>query len=257
MLINMDLKDMLEYVEKSLENVFKSPVVKSAWIINMDGAEKENLAHVSLIINNTQKGYNEEFRKVKKSLDSLKNDNKIRFHFNVYKITDYWDRLKSMDAKLYSEMRLSIILFDPSGFFAPLKVLLLEGKIPCTRESVQLVMKESPTKILKVHSDIKREIISSIYNLVIDAGQAPIVLAGYDPPIPRKLPNLLETLFVKKNMLDNKTVNVCSDIVTYYKDIEHKRITSISGDDLLVFLEASELFIKRMEKLMNRVSKKR
>lgn len=244
---------MLEYAEKAMAPVFEFHAVKSAWLANIEGAEQENFAQISLIINNTKKGYTSEIKQIRKALNGLENDKNIRFRFCIYKVTEYWDRLKSMDVKLYSEMRLSIILYDPSGFFAPLKILLLEGKIPCTREAVQSIMKESPKKILKVHNEMKREIISSLYNLVIDAGQAPIVLAGYDPPIPRKLPELLDAVFVKTNLLGKDTVKICSDIITYYKDVEHGKITVISGNDIHVFLEASEIFVERMEKLMGKL----
>lgn len=252
---NMELKNMLEYIEKRLESTFKSPLIKSAWLVNVEGFEKEDFAHISFIINNTKKGYTKELNHIKKKLDILKKDRKIKFQFTLYPITDYWDKLRYIDPDLLSEMRLSIILYDPSGFFAPLKILLIQGKIPCTREAVQVILKESPQKILKVHNELKREIISSLYNLTIDAAQAPIVLAGYDPPIPRNIPPILDNLFVKKKLLKKSSFNICSEIITYYKDIEHGKIKQISGNDLHIFLEASELFIKDMEELMKKIAK--
>lgn len=248
---------MLEHIEKRLDKIFKYTIVKSAWLVNIEGVEKENFAQISFIINNTIKGYTKELKDIKKDLELLKKDENVKFQFTLYDITDYWDRLKSMDVKLYSEMRLSIILYDPSGFFAPLKILLIQGKIPCTREAVQVIMKESPEKILKVHNELKREIISSLYNLTIDAGQAPIVLVGHDPPIPRDVPGELERIFVKRKMLNATSVKICADIIKYYKDVEHGRITVISGKDLHVFLEASEIFIKDMEELMKKIAKQK
>jgi len=248
----MELERLLKYIEKRLEPIFLSPILKSAWFVNIEGVEQENLAQISLIINNTAKGYRKELKLIKEKLEILKKDKRVRFQFNLYKITEYWDKLRSMDSDLYSEMRLSIILYDPSGFFAPMKVLLLKGKIPCTREAVQSIIQESFKKVVSVRNELKQNIISSIYSLTLDAAQAPIVLAGFDPPIPKKVPETLERLFVKKKLLDRKTVELCSNIIKYYKDVEHGRINVISGEDLRVFLEASERFIRSMELLMKK-----
>ncbi|MFH1127447.1 MAG: hypothetical protein ABIG84_01410 [archaeon] len=249
----METKEHLEEIERKISPLYRYSSIKTVWLTKSGHTESDNLVCVSIIVNDTKKGYTKEFREIRAYLKKFENSNRQKYVFDIYKLSEYWRKLVYADPKLYAEMRLSIILYDPAGFFAPLKVLLLEGKMPCTRESAYALMTSAPEKIMRVHKNIKLDVLTKLYNLVVDAAQAPIVLKGYDPPIPKALPGALKSIF-SGNELQNKDISILENIIKYYKDVEHGKITTISGSDLHIFLEASEIFIKDMEDLMKKIT---
>lgn len=249
----MNIEKCLKKAEQKLTPIYRFPIVKALWLVDALNSESDKTIYISVIVNDTHKDYKKNIKKIHIFLNKFDKSENPEYLFKIYTLSEYWNLLVSGDARLYSEIRLSMILYDPAGFFAPFKVLLLQGKIPCTRESAYRTIICAPEKIMHVHRNIKREVLSALYNLVIDAGQAPLVLKGFDPPIPKKLPDMLTSCFSRKE-LSEKDIELLKNVIVYYKDVEHGKINEISANNIHVFLEASEIFIKNMERLMNKLN---
>jgi len=84
------------------------------------------------------------------------------------------------------------------------------------------------------------------------------MLYGMAPPTPRETIKLLDEVFVKKEkLLEKKYVDLLQKVFDYYKQIEHGKITEVSGKDIDDFLANADDFLTRIKKLFNQIQKKR
>ncbi|MGC9310557.1 MAG: hypothetical protein ACP5E4_02415 [Candidatus Aenigmatarchaeota archaeon] len=178
----------------------------------------------------------------------------IDLHTSFYLLSDYWEFLKHGSPTTFCEIREGVPLYDPSGFFVPLKKLLLQGKIPGTKEAIHELISRAPTRVRQIERNYKAKILEHFFNAMVEAGQAPLILAGVAPPIPKKVPDALDTHFAKKGLLGDEYVKYARELVACWKAYEHgeARIHWAEIDDLG---EKTSRFIQRMQRLMGEVSK--
>jgi uncharacterized protein (UPF0332 family) len=157
---------------------------------------------------------------------------------------------------VFSEIKNSAALYDPTGFFVPLQRLVEKGKILGTKENLTHFI-VGVRKRLGDLREIKLRVLSSIYEAVIDAGQAPLIAANYAIPVQRGVAPALEKRFVKRGLLAKRYLDYFNDIVNYFKDFEHEKISKIEGKKLDDFTKKAILFIDRMEELSEEVIESR
>jgi len=172
-----------------------------------------------------------------------------------YTLTDYWALIRHGSPVAFSEIREGIPIYDPSGFFTPIKKLLEQGRIPGTKEAMKNLLEEAPIRLLRIERIRMDQMAFELLSAVADAGQAPLLLIGVSPPVPREVAEKLKIHFVDKGLLEPEYVRYCDDVIKYYKAVEHKEIEHITGEDLDALLEKSTKFIERMEKLMRELLK--
>ncbi|MCK5373544.1 MAG: hypothetical protein KAJ20_04350, partial [Candidatus Aenigmarchaeota archaeon] len=74
-------------------------------------------------------------------------------------------------------------------------------------------------------------------------------MAGFSPPAQKMVASTLKDVFVKKKMLEPEYVRYADEIVKTWKDYEHGKIKTISGDMLDRMLEHAGRFIRMMEEI--------
>lgn len=173
----------------------------------------------------------------------------IDLHASFYALSDYWEMIKHGSPTTFCEIREGIPLYDPSGFFVPIKKLLAQGKIPGTKEAIHDLISRAPTRVRQIERTYKARILEHIFNSFVEAGQAALIVAGVAAPIPKKLPGALDTHFAKKGILEQEYINYAREIVKYWKDYDHgeRKIHWAEIDDLM---EKCARFIDRMGRLM-------
>ena len=224
-------------------------VVKAVWLV------MEEEAHTAIVLLDDTSGADvTAIETVKSSLrniaEKIKKEKNFDFRILFYLLTDYWELIRHGSPVTFAEIREGIPVYDPSGFFVPLKKLLEQGRIPGTKEAMKTLLEEAPIRLLRIERIYTRKIVDYLSMAVVDAGQAPLLLIGVSPPIPRELPGKLRIHFVRKKKLEPEYVRYCEDVIKYEKAVEHKKITHISGADLDVLLDKAVRFVERMEKLM-------
>jgi uncharacterized protein (UPF0332 family) len=227
------------------------PFIKTMWLLP---PEKNAETTVLIIIfDDTKKVDHVTVGKVR--LHAIEHERKILekygvdLHASFYLLSDYWSLIKHGSPTTFCEIREGIPLYDPSGFFVPIKKLLAQGKIPGTKEAIHELISRSPTRVRQIERNSKARILEHIFNAFVEAGQAPLIMAGVAPPIPKHLAHSLETHFVKKGFLEPEYAVYVREIVKYWKDYDHgeRRIHWAEIDGLI---SRSALFIERMGRLM-------
>jgi len=231
------------------------PLIKTIWML----APEESADAIVLIIifDDTKIVDHITIGSVKlKALELEKTSHRnygINIHASFYLLSDYWDMIKHGSPTTFCEIREGIPLYDPSGFFVPMKKLLAQGKIPGTKEAIHELISRAPSRVRHIENSFKARIVEHMFNAVTEAGQAPLILAGVAPPIPKRLPGALQVHFVDKGLLEPEYVKYSQDLFNYWKKYEHGE-DKLHWEDIDDFAEKTARFIVRMQRLTQDLS---
>jgi len=234
-------------------------IIKAMWLISPKDLNKASHTTIVILFNDIQKIDHLTKNKVIETCQEAKqivhDRYKLQIHPSYYDLSDYWELIRHGSPVTFSEIQEGIPIYDPSGFFVPFKKLITEGKIPGTKEAMKSLIGRAPLRLIRIRKQFKFQIIENIYNAIIDACQAPLILVGASPPAQRELAEALDTHFVKKGMLEQEYVRYVDDIVKYFKDIEHGKIADITGEDIDHAMDRCIRIIDRAELLINEIEK--
>ena len=246
-------------VKDFCSNILKEykKVIKSIWLLKQETEKSKDLLTI-ILLDDTRKVDGITKKKIETKV--LEEERKIKKKYGIsiyssfYLLSDYWDLIKHGSPTVFCEIREGIPIYDPSGFFVPLKKLLLQGKIPGTKEAMRDLIARAPSRIKRVELLFKTKILEHLFNAVVEAGQAPLILIGVAPPIPKKVAENLKIHFVRKKLLEAEYAKYCDEIVKYWKKFEHGKI-KVDWEDIDEIAEKTARFISRMEKLVDDIEK--
>lgn len=181
--------------------------------------------------------------------DSLDEARRRDITVTIYPLTDYWNLLRHGSPITFSEIRNGVVIHDPAGFFSPLRKLLRSGKIPGTKEAMRSLIATSPKRVMRVQQSYKSQIVEKLYNAVVDAGQAVLIINGRSPPVQKKLAEDLRQ-YIDREDLSERDVGRCERVIDYWKDHEHGDINDITGEDIDELLTDTTKFLEAVEELI-------
>ncbi|MEM2478968.1 MAG: hypothetical protein QXJ92_02120 [Candidatus Pacearchaeota archaeon] len=200
---------------------------------------------------NDLKANKRDIAKIKK--DIVKIDSKIAtelgisIHCNVALLREYFEKIMENRIDIFFEIKRAIPLYDPSGFFVPMKSLVEKGEIKGTKEALFKLITEVRV-IMRDIERIKVNALSDIYSAVIDAAEGALMARGISFFVPKELPELLDRVFLKEKKIGKKTIEIFKRIYSAYKDYEHEE-KMISGKELDGLLKAADFFIDEMQRV--------
>ena len=171
-------------------------------------------------------------------------------HINTVKLTTWWHDLLYGDPVILNILRYGDALLDVGGFFKPLKVLLLQGKIHATPEAVYTALQRAPAHLARSMA-AEMGAMEGVYWTMVDSAQAALMTAGQLPPSPEHVAAMLKETFVDKGVLKMELVGWYRDIFALYKGIAHGQVTRIKGADIDMWQARAEEFMKRMTSVIN------
>lgn len=191
-------------------------------------------------------------KKIRRKVTSLADevDDRITIQYFPF-LTEFWDSLRKGEPLAIEAVRNGEPVYD-TGIFMPAKRLLQRGKISGTQESVKKRLKLAATGYKKAEKNMKSSIPHKLEQVVANAGQAPIMLVGKTPPGKEKVPDVLEEMFVEKDMLKQEVVDDAREIVEF-ADIGEKNPKDVTGEALDRHLEKTDSFVRRMHKLVSQL----
>ncbi len=223
--------------------------IKSIWII----PPKEKEINMIFLIDDTLEISKDKIDEMKlaASLISKKifKKYKITFVTQFQMLTDYWEAIKNGNPAIISEIRDGVSVYDPSGFFVPIKKLIQKGRVPGTKEAMKELIAHSPDELAKLKTQIKVDIISSMFDMIVDLSHALLIANGVSPPIPKKIPEYLRRHIVKKGILKNSDVEKIEYVIKFWKDVEHGRIKidDITSNELDNIIESVTSYVDDVE----------
>jgi predicted nucleotidyltransferase len=174
-------------------------------------------------------------------------DTSPRLHVTTLKFTSFWEYVRAGDPVAINILRDGVALID-TGFFDPLQVLLLRGRIRPTGEAIWSYYIRAPTTIHNSKWHIMQAVVD-LYWAAIDSAHAALMKSGEIPPTPEHVPDLLEQKLVPLG-LNMKYVHIMKLMFDLYKKIIHREIQEISGEEYSKYLKDTEEFVAHMGKIV-------
>ena len=171
-------------------------------------------------------------------------------HINTVKLSTWWDDMMRGDPIILNILRYGDALIDHGGFFNPLRVLLKEGKIRSTPESIYTLLQRAPGHLTRAKQSMLA-VVDGLYWTMVDSAHAALIAAKVMPSSPENIPKVLTEEFVKKKKLNKKYVAYYSEIHMVAKEIVHGNLTMIKGKQLDDWFEKSDSFLGEMAKLVD------
>jgi len=173
-------------------------------------------------------------------------------HVNTVKLSTWWEDLMRGDPVVINVLRYGDALIDFGGFFNPLRVLLKEGKIRSTPESIYTLLQRAPGHLTRAKQSMLA-VVDGLYWTMVDAAHAALIAADVMPSSPEDIPDVLREIFVKTKKLNKKFVGYYEEVHLVAKDIVHGNLTFIKGENLDDWFEKADLFLGEMAALVDRL----
>jgi predicted nucleotidyltransferase/uncharacterized protein (UPF0332 family) len=181
-----------------------------------------------------------------------KNKYKKPLHVNSVKLSTWWDDMLRGDPVVVNVIRYGESLVDFGGFFEPLKVMLMQGKIKSTPEAIYTLLQRAPHHISRTRVALLSA-IDGLYWAMVDSAHAALIAADISPPSPEHLPLILKETFADKKMLDKDFVEDYIKLHALAKDIVHGKKIEVNGEEVDEWMKKTDEFVSEMAKLVDKI----
>ncbi len=173
-------------------------------------------------------------------------------HINTVRLTTWWQEMIRGDPVIINIIRYGQPLIDFGGFFSPLKVLLNQGKIKSTPESIYLLLQRAPMHLARTRASLING-VEGLYWTMVDSSHAALIAAKNMPPSPEQISQYLKETFVSKKMLDPKFVSWYEEVYHMMHDILHGSRKEVHASELDSLQKKTDLFLREMACLVNKM----
>lgn len=172
-----------------------------------------------------------------------------KLHITNMRLSNFWEYVRSGDPIAVNILRDGFPVFD-TGVFTPVKLLLYQGRIRPSKESIHNYISRAKYSLLSSKNHILAACID-LYWAVIDAAEAALMKVNEVPPSPAHVHNLIEERFVETGVIEKRYSIILHEFYHLNKAIEHKEITYIPADQYQKYLHEAEDFIDCMQKILD------
>ncbi|MFH1592782.1 MAG: nucleotidyltransferase domain-containing protein [Candidatus Woesearchaeota archaeon] len=173
-----------------------------------------------------------------------------RLHIQSMKFTSFWEYVRSGDPVAINILRHGVSLVD-TGFFDPLQILLEQGRIRPSKESVYTYLSMSPASMKRSTQHMLTAAVD-LYWAAIDAAHAALMSIGEIPPTPDHVADLLQRHLVNNKEIAKKYSDTMRKLYSTYKKITRFELPEISGKDYDKLKQETEIFINGMKKYIEK-----
>jgi len=171
-----------------------------------------------------------------------------KFHITSMTFTSFWEYAKAGDPVVVNILRDGFALID-SGFFDPLQRLLKQGRIRPSEESIWKYFGRAPRTLINSKWHLLQATLD-LYWAVIDSAHSALMSKNEVPPTPEHVADMLNKVFVRHRRLEKKYVETMDKFYTLMKQITHREIKEIKGQEYEHNYAEAESFVRRMKKLI-------
>ncbi len=171
-----------------------------------------------------------------------------RLHITTMKMTAFWDYMKAGDPIAINILRDGVPLYD-TGFFEPMQVLLFQGRIRPTEESIWVYFTRAPTTLVNSRWHLLQATLD-LYWAVIDSAHAALMRMGEIPPSPSKVAGLINDKMVKKGIVSRKYANTMHFFYELSKKITHRQLQNVTGPQYERYFKEANEFVSAMQKVI-------
>ena len=173
-----------------------------------------------------------------------------KLHITSMTFTSFWDHVRAGDPLVVNILRDGIALLD-TGFFTPLQILLQNGHIRPSEESIWRYYGRSPKTLVNSRWHVLQATLD-LYWAVIDAAHAALMRANQIPPTPEHVADLLDKVYVSRRLLEKRYVDTMRTFYKLSKMITHREIKEIKGPEYEKYYYDADDFVRRMRQLIEK-----
>lgn len=176
-----------------------------------------------------------------------------KLHVTSMKFTAFWEYIRAGDPVAINVLRDGIALID-SGFFDPLQVLLYQGRIRPTPESIWTYMSRAPKTLHNSKWHMAQATVD-LYWAIVDSAHAVLMYLGYIPPSPEHIGELLREKMVKEKLIEHRYAKTADEFYKLMKMITHREIKEVTGEEFDGYFKEAEDFVNRMQRFITESEK--
>jgi len=173
-----------------------------------------------------------------------------RLHVTTIKLTTFWEYIRAGDPIGMNILRDGVALLD-TGFFDPLRSLLVRGRIRPTPESVWTYFARAPRTLHNSRWHVMQAVID-LYWAVVDASHAALMKIGEVPPSPENVADILDEKLVRSKQLEKRYSNTMRKFYHLQKKILYRQIREVPGKDYDMYLKEAQAFVSRIDEFINK-----
>lgn len=182
---------------------------------------------------------------------------KNKLNIQVYILTDFWDNIKEANPIIFTFLRDGIPFYD-RGIFMPWKQLLKMGKVKPSPEAIDMYKATGDQMLQRMQYKLNEIAMEDLFWATFTPSQAAIMLYGMPPPTPKETPEVLRSIFVKKEqLLDESFVKILERILKVRKDMEHFVKKDVNGKEIDSLMSDAKKYLKRLTKLFEQITELR
>ena len=255
----LDKKKRIEILKKFTKLVLKKygPLIRSIVLFGSTARQEfkgESDIDVFVILDDTRNRITPNMKmKIEDDLDYFaKESHKLLSVQQPYLLTEFWNMVRIGHPIVFNFIREGIPIYD-KDIFLPIKRLLQMGLIKPSKEAVEKYIERGPKRIKRVENAKMYMIVEDLYYAMLESAQAVLMFLGKSPPRPSDAPSALRKTIVKMKLMTEAQVKDLEDIIEVRKQVEHKKIKSMSGEDLDKWIAKASTFVKKMQGLIVKI----
>ena len=173
-----------------------------------------------------------------------------RLHVQSMKFTSFWEYVRSGDPVAVNILRHGVSIID-TGFFDPLQILLEQGRIRPSKESVYTYFSMAPASLQRSRQYMLTAVVE-LYWAAIDAAHAALMSTGEIPPTPEHVPDLLQAKLINNRQLAKKYSDIMRKLYVIYKKITRLELSEIKGSEYDQLKSEAISFVEEMKKYIEK-----
>ncbi len=167
----------------------------------------------------------------------------------ILALTEFIKGIRHTHPLFFNIIREGYAIYD-TGFFIPMRKLLEWGEFPVTPEAAHQRIDSVPRRLQRVKNVKLYMIAEDMYYAMLDAAQAVLMYVGVGPPVHKLAAKEIREHLVKPGLLEEEYAKILEDVINFRKKVEYKELKSISGAEVDKWIEKTEKYVKRFEKLL-------
>jgi predicted nucleotidyltransferase len=237
--------------KKELGTLLKGIILFGSTARNLHSNRKSNDIDILLIVDDvTVKFTPELIQTYRIILEKVMAKISKKLHVTSLKLTNFWEYVRNGDPIAINMLRDGIPIID-TGFFEPLQLLLYQGRIRPSPESVQNYLLLAPKSLQNSRANILQAVLE-LYWAVIDSAHAALMYVGEVPPSPAHVAELVDQKLVKPGLLDKKYLHTIRSFYQLSKSITHGQVHDLNGSHYDLYYSEAYDFVMTVKRFIEK-----
>jgi uncharacterized protein (UPF0332 family) len=243
--------EFAKIAKKELQELLKGIILFGSTARKLRTNEKAKDIDILLVLDDVQIEFSQEIIQTYRIIvEKIVSKVSRRLHITSLRFTNFWEYVRAGDPIAINILRDGFPIID-TGFFTPLQIMLYQGRIRPSAESIQNYLALAPQTL----QNSKNHILSAtldLYWAVIDAAHAALMSVNEIPPSPAHVADMLEEKLVQPRLINKKYAGIMRNFYMLGKSITHGELNTITGEQYDAYYKEAQSFVKEMKEFIEK-----